>query len=111
MTTETIRVVLDAAYDLSQAGYSRDEASDFTAAYRGCLKHIAERSGLDIRLVTVGDCYTGPDTHEAGSNADDHGLWQSIHDCVKREDGEGWVWYEEDANAVASRLSANDEGE
>ena len=111
----TIRIALDAEYDLHTAGYDKAEADDFTAAYRGCLKHIAERSGVDIRLVRVNDSYTGVQSHEAGTgspvNADDHGLWQAIHDCLERTADEGWVWDEDKADAVADALRSDVAGD
>lgn len=100
----TIRIALDAEYDLSIAGYDRDEATDFTAAYVGAADYIGEKAGVVISVVEVGDGYEGPQTNDVDASSPDYGLWQAIHDCTFRDETGEWQWDQDAADATARDL-------
>lgn len=117
MTQTTYCVGIDAAYDLSVAGYDRDEADDFRAAWTNALEAVAAYAGLEVEAVpcrcdgdTEGQTETPIESRSAhGRDTVEGLLWQAAHDCLSREEGSGW-WYDESiaeakGKAIAQRLT------
>lgn len=109
MTTEStkIRLGLDASYDLYAASLPNDDASvaDFEAAYRGCAEYVAEKAGIEIRVVRIHGGYHDANLHGRGLDdaETDLGLWQGIHDCL-HHDGEEWLYDDAKADRLAERV-------
>lgn len=110
MTTKTIRIGLDARYDLYAASLPNDEDSvaDFEAAYRGCAAHVAEKAGVEIEVRRVRGGYDPAILQDDGVDDEttDMGLWQGIHDCLEH-DGDEWQWDEDKADRLADRVRRN----
>lgn len=103
----TINLVLDAHFDLHEAGKDTSDASvaDFADAYQQCAACIAEKSGVAIE-VTETSCM-GPEAHSIRKPKDGEfgaSLWQDIHDCLSESDGE-WTYSEVKAQKVAASLA------
>jgi len=81
-------LVLDASFDLYQAGHPNDQDSqdEFTAAYEEAAEKLAEECGINITIVAGN--YTGPAMQDQTTNGDEGELWQEIHNRVSQVDGE-----------------------
>src|SRR6185312_12448004 len=84
-----VTIELDASFDLHAAGEENDEAAraDFTNAYTQCAEFIAEKSGVRIEVIAVNAVSPGFSENRLEKEFGDD-LWQDIHDCLDREDGE-----------------------
>lgn len=83
--TTTITIYLDAAFDLSEGGYSAEDANvaAFEAAYRQAADEVSGLAGVTINI----------ETDEQREPSDDlaNDLWQDLHDCVERTRAGGWI--------------------
>jgi hypothetical protein len=89
MKGKSMKIRLDAAYDLNVAGYPADDelVEQLTAAYCEAAQREAEERGIEIEIVVPGD----PEYHE-GRTAEERDaeneIWQAIHDRLNLIDGE-----------------------
>lgn len=85
-------IVLDASFDLHQAGYDNDYDSrnDFESAYRGAANSLADELGIDITVVS--GTYDGPAMQKQTTHGDEGELWQAIHDRLQFDADEGWAF-------------------
>lgn len=88
LNTMKITIILDAPFDLSEAGYGRDE--NMADAYKACAAAIAAASGIDIEVVE--DAYESPVAFEhcIGEGEPGDFLWQGIHDALIRSADGNW---------------------
>lgn len=101
----TIRIVLDAGYDLYAAGLPSDDddREDFEMAYLGCADHVSEASGVRVDVCCARS--DSPAANDHRPSKDDRGIWQAIHDCVYRDEGGSWQWRIGAADDVAEKLA------
>ena len=90
-TQTTLKISIDAASDLTQAGHDSSEAEDFLQAYRGVVNVLEEELDLDIRLIEAGegssDAADATETDIGDDETAEALLWQAAHDHCWYEDG------------------------
>ncbi len=83
-------IVLDASFDLWQAGHDNDQEScdDFESAFCDAARIIEKQKGIEINVVM--GSYDGPAMLEQTKTSEEGEIWQKCHDLLKQIDGE---WY------------------
>ena len=76
-------IVLDASFDLYQAGKPNDDAAQdaFIDAFHDAADELADEIGITISVIS--GTYNGPAMQNQSTNGDEGELWQEIHNNVR----------------------------
>ena len=82
-TGDDYTLVLDAKFDLAQAGRNSSDihVMAFERGYRRAAQELATLLGIEITVID--GSYDGPQMQQQSSNGDEGELWQEIHNRTK----------------------------